>query len=505
MINQYSLHDADAILLYKVGPVLCCSPTFPVETVMLPPHLTRTPGTSTAEPGVFKSAYGIVRVADLRVRFGVDAKVMRKPGRIVVAEISGGHAGLWVDEILDVIQRPEKGWQRVPPHISAKLFAKTLLYENEIWLYSDFETLYHHKQTGYLRQHIEMLEKQSVETGQLKKQMMDAAPTRQAIKTRVTESAAQKPSEVPTTQPVNRFIPGTSNAIPEPRHRTQNMRRPTRETIHKPDLHRNVAEYAGRASYQSPRKSLEKRSPVTASLQSTSVRTPSPAPAQKPAATSMQSPQPASAMFAWMVIGALVLASLVLLFYLDEILFSEPIRPLSVPVVEHERLPVPDILNQTEIAENPPPDKEMMQQTEDTEPPKAVVRREIVSDEHPTAKAVISRDAEGVMIVLDDGVDTEPEKNTDPVNQERNQGPGEQAAAGLETEQVQRQPVKQPRAANPVVSREVIHIVVKGDTLWDIAKHYVQNPYRYPELAKLSKIKNPDLIYPGEKVRIIKK
>lgn len=51
---------------------------------------------------------------------------------------------------------------------------------------------------------------------------------------------------------------------------------------------------------------------------------------------------------------------------------------------------------------------------------------------------------------------------------------------------------------------EIIHIVVKGDTLWTIAKHYVKNPYRYPELARLSKIKNPDLIYPGDRVRIIK-
>lgn len=51
---------------------------------------------------------------------------------------------------------------------------------------------------------------------------------------------------------------------------------------------------------------------------------------------------------------------------------------------------------------------------------------------------------------------------------------------------------------------EIIHIVARGDTLWAIAKRYVKNPFRYPELARLSKIKNPDLIYPGDRVRIIK-
>lgn len=51
--------------------------------------------------------------------------------------------------------------------------------------------------------------------------------------------------------------------------------------------------------------------------------------------------------------------------------------------------------------------------------------------------------------------------------------------------------------------RKVIHIVVKGDTLWHIAKRYIHDPFKYNELARLSKIKNPDLIYPGNRVIII--
>ena len=49
---------------------------------------------------------------------------------------------------------------------------------------------------------------------------------------------------------------------------------------------------------------------------------------------------------------------------------------------------------------------------------------------------------------------------------------------------------------------EVIHTVIKGDTLWAIAKKYVHNPFLYPELARLSNIKNPHRIYPGNRVRI---
>jgi len=63
---------------------------------------------------------------------------------------------------------------------------------------------------------------------------------------------------------------------------------------------------------------------------------------------------------------------------------------------------------------------------------------------------------------------------------------------------------KQEKPAKIVAKRKIIiHKIVKGDTLWAIAKRYVHNPYRYPELAKLSKIKNPNRIYPGNKVKII--
>lgn len=44
------------------------------------------------------------------------------------------------------------------------------------------------------------------------------------------------------------------------------------------------------------------------------------------------------------------------------------------------------------------------------------------------------------------------------------------------------------------------HIVVPGDTLWDIAAKFLKDPYRWGELWKLNaeQIKNPQLIYPGQ-------
>lgn len=46
------------------------------------------------------------------------------------------------------------------------------------------------------------------------------------------------------------------------------------------------------------------------------------------------------------------------------------------------------------------------------------------------------------------------------------------------------------------------HKVVKGDTLWGIAKKYLGNGARYTELAAINNIKNPNLIYVGQIIKL---
>jgi hypothetical protein len=60
------------------------------------------------------------------------------------------------------------------------------------------------------------------------------------------------------------------------------------------------------------------------------------------------------------------------------------------------------------------------------------------------------------------------------------------------------------RPASAPAEGEVTHVVKKGDTLWDIAKAYLKDPFRWPEVFRRNTdvVENPHWIYPGEVIRI---
>lgn len=126
-----------------------------------------------------------------------------------------------------------------------------------------------------------------------------------------------------------------------------------------------------------------------------------------------------------------------------------------------------------------------------------------VADEPAVAVPLrIERDNNGTINLIIDrqAATTEP---TQPAQQEEPAIPS--GAEETTTTPIQKKAVEeagQPPATAPQPC-DCIHIVVKGDTLWDIAEQYTGDAFNYPQLAKRSGIKNPDRIYPGDRVRII--
>ncbi len=58
--------------------------------------------------------------------------------------------------------------------------------------------------------------------------------------------------------------------------------------------------------------------------------------------------------------------------------------------------------------------------------------------------------------------------------------------------------------AAPKSEEPFVYTIVPHDTLWDISQRFLKNPFKWPKIWKLNPyIKNPDLIYPGNVVKIL--
>ncbi|MDX1304282.1 LysM peptidoglycan-binding domain-containing protein [Photobacterium sp.] len=58
----------------------------------------------------------------------------------------------------------------------------------------------------------------------------------------------------------------------------------------------------------------------------------------------------------------------------------------------------------------------------------------------------------------------------------------------------------------PSVKKNIpeVYTVKKGDTLWDISAHFLENPWLWPQLWQANAyIKNPHLIYPGDQLHLV--
>lgn len=96
-----------------------------------------------------------------------------------------------------------------------------------------------------------------------------------------------------------------------------------------------------------------------------------------------------------------------------------------------------------------------------------------------------------------DGVQPQEEQR-DPAPQVVPDPPEEPPAAPAEAQL----PPAAPPAPPDAVDTDIAYRILRGDTLWDISTRFYGTPWRFPDIARYNRIRNPDLIFAEDNIVI---
>ena len=465
----------ETLLVFRIAGIPFAIPAETVGSIIMPPpHITHAPGSMRSTPGIFHHADFTYAVIDLHERFGVEVP-RRGGGRLLLHDEGGRHFAFIVDEVVGLIRSEQGSWANLPHYLPREIFSIGFLYLKEIVLCSELSLLRNMHDVEPLRRHLEQLQQKvehstNHEAKKAKTAPAATEPPRPASET--TTTAAKSADTTVTAKPT------ATAAITRERKPTYSAptTRATVETI-KVTPHHTVSPPAPAAvktphtvASDTPATETSHRPPASPRpVPPRHPLPPSPTPSRVEVTPSRHTLDPAAdqsdSTLLWLVLFLLILLAL-------------PIAYLFWPQSTHERQPraIERVTPPVSVAEAPP-----------AAPAELPLR--IEQDDDGTINLIIDRKAAA------------NDESTIAVTQDQPAAPTEEITATTEGET--ETAVADPAASSGPEPCDCTHIVVKGDTLWDIAERYTGDAFNYPQLARRSGIKNPHRIYPGNRVRII--
>jgi len=545
----------NTLLRFRVGPFRFAVPAVEVEGIIVPPVLTRIPLNPPHSKGVFMHHQRLASAISLRSKFGLSDSDDPEYGQLILGEVSVGLVAFWVDEVYETVDTSELEWREMPQFIPHAAFDSFAVKGDEVVLSTTMQQLYEvpAETAAQLLQGVrnsfdlpqdippvaseaqlspeepdvfgDIMTDQASETGATRmvsetkpplESALSASPTSEA-RTEETEPGQAAPEDSSATtsnaakgatnspkqnhvvnfpgnksgQASERNIPRTSSGTPRS-DKTAQFSAARVNIRSNPGADVSARRVASDRARPDPASEHRRRGFVggthaaaVGQLHEPRYRQPD-APIYTDGAS--ESRQQSSKGWAWLLLALLVLALLVYLFwpgkkqgtigsiptqnYQSTYSFREstPSSTVREPRASYEAVSPPPVVRE---AVTPPPADTSTETVEQPVAPVVQGSNEIYRLEGKEVTVTVER--------------------SQPVDSADKSSTAQLAIDSTSTER------SKPMAAG---YEEFVHIVVKGDTLWDIAAKYLKNPFRYPELARLSQISNPDLIYPGDTVRI---
>jgi purine-binding chemotaxis protein CheW len=476
--------DHRHLAIFRVASYIFCAPAHTIFAITSLPAWTRIPKTPPSILGAINHRGQVVVVVSLRNKLGLEPMPPSERGQLIIAELNVGLTGFMVDEVEDV--RLPVDMQRHPLATDAAIdiFDAYLVTGQRILLQTTFQKLYDARETPPLETTLLTNLQQAEEQQRTRKA---SAPAPEAIPAAATPGALATPGGPPRSP----ILPAPTN-----------------------DSARDDA----------PRPAPQQEAATAPPAAEDITRPPEKPPAAwrryASAAVGTDARQRVSgpSTYRYAIVAALLLMLTVTLGAGLWLARQQAGLRSEIPGSKAPRAETPrgdeSATGQAEVpnmrpAETPARD-EATGETAAVEPPSAPAARVAVTATGERAAAVAAENPESFP---PEARKSEPPPAT-PATEANARPPGEVLRVETEafTLTVERpgdtataRPDPAEEAPPGLATEEFRHIVVPGDTLWDIAAHYLGDPFQYTELARLSRIRDPDLIYPNDVIRIVRR
>jgi len=464
------------LVIFKVAPYTFCAPTGEVERFTTVPPISRLPKAPPAVIGVINHRGQVYRVISLRRKLGLETGPPKTEGQLILTRLPSGPTAFLVDKVVDVLPAARLAPHPVSPHSAMGLVDAFMLRDDQVLLHTRFDRIEQAKDTPFPSPDLKTLERLTV-----------------AVEEPDPPSGAEDDTDV-------KEVSGVS---PLPEKREGRKTTPPGNAATK----RPVPDWPPKA--MSPRPGA---APRTSRPQTRPIAPPAREPKLK-RPVRFKKPQQRARRYALALTAMLVL--LLVVVFSSAWLIKGRLRGLERESGYAPSLPPAPIEKQN------PPEPAVTAATSHPAPKKTQSENTLSSDSNDLSAPLSQKTPSASQPTTPPDVQAEPpprqppaeKKPPDPAPEAAMSSPREVLRLETETftlmvERPSTNPAETiPQAPQPdsKAPSEITHVVVAGDTLWDIAAHYLGDPFQYPALARLSRIHDPDLIYPGDIIRIIPK
>lgn len=510
-------HD-NSFLTFRVGPYCLAVPAVDAEAIITMPKIRSVPLTPDSVAGVFSHRGKITVVISLKRKFGMKESDDSSAGQLIISQISTGLTAFRVDEVLDIIPASGLNFSTLPVLGTLTAFDKFAVKNDEIILHTDFELLYRLEDSDELADSLKSLASALKPKPDRDQPVPDENISISASHSQTTLEEKGKQESI-----IHSTSSDSSGAADEPpgfgteKVAKQKFQTDGKSVLLKPGIRpaRKAIPYKARIVQR--KTSAGHRSGLNHEI------------------VHEQPKRYLRLAVVGILIMTIIFISIIWLWsgsdqdlkvaYKSKELAVDNRRgvftqPLDLPqhLLEDDTSKiltdtVEDIENKDDEifkTENPADTSGIPSESEENFP--GAVEKDNTDFPTPQESNEVLRIETGdftLTIERPQSQKTEPAPQLEqrPVLKDENsQVLKTEKQRPFKTKQLQPEktedPISMPMAAGKM---EIMHIVVEGDTLWDIAARYLGDPFRYPELAKLSRINDPDLIYPGDLIRITKK